>query len=218
MVMLILDNRPYKGETGPWHILCVFLHRQRKPRPFLLWHRSWSRRDLILNTFPKKDDPRFMEADWRTFHVSYDERFASVMLDRSVKGEEDKLFEEEIEEFSQRLEPHCQTAAGKQAVQDLLGNTEQIFACYIPDDITEHGWELVEALLEIAARHDKRHASSRWRRLVRQRRRTAAGNGVMSKELWQRYLHTLRKCYVLGSFSFAISDVLSQCLIRMGTV
>lgn len=103
--------------------------------------------DFEIETFPKKDDPRYTETDWRTFHVSYEERFASVMVDRSVKGEEDKLFEEEIEEFSSDLHK-LPDSTGKQAVQEVLGNTSQIVACYIPDDITEHGWELVETLLE----------------------------------------------------------------------
>ncbi|MGZ4164789.1 MAG: hypothetical protein ACXVDB_08990 [Tumebacillaceae bacterium] len=105
-----------------------------------------------FNTFPKKDDPRFLENDWRTLHISYDERAASVILDRSLKGEEDKLFEEEIEEFQQSLAA-LEDSSGKQTVAALLANTQQVFACLIPDDITEHGWELVETLLEIVLDH-----------------------------------------------------------------
>lgn len=105
-----------------------------------------------FDTYPKKDDPRFLEPDWRTFHISYDERSASVMLDRSLQGEADKLFEEEIAEFIETLTA-LPDSSGKQTVQEILTATQQVFACLIPDDITEHGWELVEVLLEIVLDH-----------------------------------------------------------------
>jgi hypothetical protein len=142
--LLTSDKR---GKQTVAHFLRVFTSTTETPTLPVLANKL-EMEGFDFDTYPKKDDPRFLEPNWRTFHISYDERSASVILDRSLKGEEDKLFEEELEEFGQTLAT-LEDSPGKQTVQELLANTQQVFACLIPDDITEHGWELVEVLLEV---------------------------------------------------------------------
>lgn len=101
---------------------------------------------FVFDTFPKSDDPRYTVENWRTLHLAYDKNVASIMLDRSVRGDEGDVFGEEIEEFQDVLKDV--EGAGKGAVSEILQNASQIFACYLPDDLTEEGWELVESMLE----------------------------------------------------------------------
>lgn len=100
-----------------------------------------------LKIFPAKDDPRYQDPDWKTVHLSYEDRRPSVMVDRSISGAED--FAEEIDEFRTAMQSVEGQDEGRAVVEKLLSETEQIIACMIPDDFTEEGWELVEYLLEL---------------------------------------------------------------------
>lgn len=99
-----------------------------------------------FQTFPDQEDERFSDPNWRQYHLAYDAHKMSLMIDRSVKGDEGGELSEEIAEFQADLAGLA--GAGKEAIEALLAETEQIVACMIPDDITEQGWELVESLLE----------------------------------------------------------------------
>jgi hypothetical protein len=128
------------------HFMRVFAN-QTEASNILALVKELEQDGFVFDTFPNSDDPRYTDTDWRTLHLAYDKNVASVMLDRSVRGDEGDVFDEEIEEFQETLKT-VDDGAGKQAVVDVLQNASQVFACYIPDDITETGWELVESLLE----------------------------------------------------------------------
>ena len=126
------------------HFMRVFCRTQEAPAiPALV--EKIEHIGFELKIFPAKDDPRFSDPDWRTVHLSYEDRRPSVMVDRSIRGAED--FEEEIEEFRSAVQ--AVEGDGRAAVEQLLAETQQIIACMIPDDFTEEGWELVEYLLEL---------------------------------------------------------------------
>src|SRR4051812_38097608 len=91
---------------------------------------------FTFETFPTEEDERYTSPDWRTLHLAYDRHVGSLMLDRSGKGEES--FEEDIAEFREHLGEGDNAAR----VKEILDGAVQIFACYIPDDMTEQGWEL----------------------------------------------------------------------------
>lgn len=103
---------------------------------------------FAFTTFPDKEDERFAAADWKSLHLAYDERSHSVMLDRSVRGQEERELEEDLEEFAEQLKALEAEEVKKKQVEELLAETNQIFACYIPDDMLEQGWEMVEKLME----------------------------------------------------------------------
>ena len=85
------------------------------------------------------------------------------MLDRSLAGAETGELAEEIVEFQENLQ--ALEGAGKAAVAEILSSTEQIFACLIPDDITEQVGACGETARTLAGR-DRRSPAGRWRRLL----------------------------------------------------
>jgi hypothetical protein len=103
---------------------------------------------FVFATFPKREDERFTTPNWRTFHLSYEEQSRSLMLDRSLRGQEERELEEDVEEFLEQLQGLEGDEGKKKQVVDILNETNQMFALYIPDDITEEGWELAEKLME----------------------------------------------------------------------
>ncbi|HEU4964741.1 MAG TPA: hypothetical protein VFV52_12925 [Bacilli bacterium] len=103
---------------------------------------------FAFTTFPDPDDERYTAPDWSKLHLAYDERSHSLMLDRSLRGQAEGELEEDVEEFLEQLQAVQTDDAVKKQITDLLNESQQIFACYIPDDILEDGWNLVEALME----------------------------------------------------------------------
>ncbi|ARU61572.1 hypothetical protein CBW65_11540 [Tumebacillus avium] len=127
------------------HFLRVMTKQQTAPGLGELTN-SLAQEGISFETFPDKEEERFNDPDWHTLHIAYDPNKMSLMLDRSRTGDEKGELAEEIAEFQENLQ--TLTGDGKAAVAEILSSTEQIFACLIPDDITEQGWELVEKLLE----------------------------------------------------------------------
>ena len=138
----------YRQERGPTvaHFMRVFTNKTKAPNISELRHQL-EQDGFVFETFPDTDDPRYTAEDWRTLHLAHDRNVASIILYRSVRGDEGDVFNDEIEEFQEALNSVAD-APEKQAVQQILQNASQIFACYIPDDLNETGWELVESLLE----------------------------------------------------------------------
>jgi hypothetical protein len=143
---MIENDYRLKGSHTLPHFMRVFTASTAAPTIPVL-HQQLEQEEFTFDTFPKTDDPRYGAENWRTLHLAYDKNVASVMLDRSVRGDEGDVFGEEIEEFQEALKSVPESAE-KTAVQQILQNASQVFACYIPDDMTEEGWELVESLLE----------------------------------------------------------------------
>ena len=98
-------------------------------------------------TSPGKDEPEFKEDNWRNMVFQYDESCKSIELDRDTKGQEDRVFEEEQEEFLEDVKKLPYSKGQKKALE-ILKNATQIYAFEVEEDISEEGWEFLECLLD----------------------------------------------------------------------
>ncbi len=98
-------------------------------------------------TSPGKDEPEFKENNWRNMVFQYDESYKSIELDRDTKGQEDRVFEEELEEFLETVKK-LPYSKGQKKAMEILKNATQIYAFEVEEDISEEGWEFLECLLD----------------------------------------------------------------------
>ncbi|ASS76439.1 hypothetical protein CIG75_16725 [Tumebacillus algifaecis] len=127
------------------HFLRVMTKQQTAPALAELTE-VLKRAGFEFETFPDHEEERFADPNWQTLHIAYDANKMSLILDRSKAGDETGELAEEIAEFQENLQ--ALEGQGKAEVAAILSSTEQIFACLIPNDITERGWEVAEKLLE----------------------------------------------------------------------
>ncbi|MDD2491815.1 MAG: hypothetical protein WCY24_08515 [Lutispora sp.] len=100
-----------------------------------------------FSTFPGKFDTDFDEKDWKHLMLEYDANHEPIRLERNIKGA-DSIFGEEQLEFLEVLQDIPYSKEQKKAV-DIVNNMVQIYALDVDEDITEEGWDFLEALLDL---------------------------------------------------------------------
>lgn len=98
-------------------------------------------------TSPGKDEPEFMERDWRNALFQYDENHKPIELDRDTEELENSIFKEEQEEFLESLKMLPYSKEREKAFE-ILKAVVQIYAFEVDEDITEEGWDFLECMLD----------------------------------------------------------------------
>lgn len=103
--------------------------------------------DYEFATAPGKGEPEFEQQDWKEVVLQYDESCEPIKLERNIKGEAERIFEDEQQEFIEAVKALPYSKGQKKAVE-VLKDMVQIYAFEVEDDITEEGWDFLECMLD----------------------------------------------------------------------